>query len=577
MKKLIALFLVALMLVTAAGCASAVSVVSAQIDGDGHLILSMSDGKTLDAGLARGGQGDEGPQGEKGDTGAQGVQGEQGISGLDGVGIKKAAVNDNGHLMLRLTDGTLIDAGYVMGADGADGTNGRDGTDGADGSNGTNGADGLTPYIGENGNWWIGEEDTGVIAKGNDFIYDNRGEGTVLLAYVGNDFDVVIPEKTTEIAEGAFRENKSICSVTIPKNVLSIRDYAFYDCPQLESVNLNEVLYIGDLAFTGCNNLSHIEWNPPIGNSANSEPAVIGNSAFSECWNLKSFPFSDKGFYNIGGSAFESSGLNGTLSFMTSAIGYNAFQGTHISSLDLTLAGLIYPGAFAFCSQLESVSLTLADIWTGEYGRDNNGYYIHMYLDETFKNCQKLKAMSLPQNTSANILVWGNDDPKIVNAAARWTIGDSAFANTALESISLPQTTTWIGENAFDNCSQLSNITLPEGLQSIEANAFTATALTNVTIPSTVIMIGDGAFCNCVSLTAVTVNATTPPSTSIYVNNGMAAYAGFFNGCTGLTDVFVPSASLTQYKNTGTVPLGYTGYIYISIWKIYADIIKPIS
>lgn len=31
-----------------------------------------------------------------------------------------------------------------------------------------NGADGLTPHIGENGNWWIGEIDTGVKARGTD-------------------------------------------------------------------------------------------------------------------------------------------------------------------------------------------------------------------------------------------------------------------------------------------------------------------------------------------------------------------------------------------------------------------------
>lgn len=33
---------------------------------------------------------------------------------------------------------------------------------------GTNGDDGLTPYIGDNGNWWIGDEDTGWSAEGDD-------------------------------------------------------------------------------------------------------------------------------------------------------------------------------------------------------------------------------------------------------------------------------------------------------------------------------------------------------------------------------------------------------------------------
>lgn len=59
----------------------------------------------------------------------------------------------------------------ATGANGADGKDGEDGKDGVDGENGADGApgkDGLTPYIGENGNWWIGDTDTGVKAAGDD-------------------------------------------------------------------------------------------------------------------------------------------------------------------------------------------------------------------------------------------------------------------------------------------------------------------------------------------------------------------------------------------------------------------------
>ena len=51
-----------------------------------------------------------------------------------------------------------------MKASGADGKDGKDGTNGVNGSDGKDGKDGLTPFIGENGNWWIGEKDTGVKA-----------------------------------------------------------------------------------------------------------------------------------------------------------------------------------------------------------------------------------------------------------------------------------------------------------------------------------------------------------------------------------------------------------------------------
>lgn len=54
------------------------------------------------------------------------------------------------------------------GIDGKDGVNGKDGTngkDGIDGKNGIDGKDGSTPFIGNNGNWWIGGADTGVTAR----------------------------------------------------------------------------------------------------------------------------------------------------------------------------------------------------------------------------------------------------------------------------------------------------------------------------------------------------------------------------------------------------------------------------
>lgn len=65
----------------------------------------------------------------------------------------------------------LYDLSVLKGLDSKDGINGKDGADGKDGTNGQNGsdgADGNTPFIGENGNWWIGETDTSVKAAGID-------------------------------------------------------------------------------------------------------------------------------------------------------------------------------------------------------------------------------------------------------------------------------------------------------------------------------------------------------------------------------------------------------------------------
>ena len=82
--------------------------------------------------------GDVGIRGEKGDTGLSGKDGSNGVDGKNGVGISNANINAEGELILTYTNGASINLGRVVGEDG------------------------LTPYIGDNGNWWLGEKDTGV-------------------------------------------------------------------------------------------------------------------------------------------------------------------------------------------------------------------------------------------------------------------------------------------------------------------------------------------------------------------------------------------------------------------------------
>ena len=126
-------------------------------------------------------QGEKGEKGDKGDTGAQGEKGDKGntgAAGADGVGIAKIEkTSSDGNVdtyTITLTNGTTYTFTVTNGTngtdgkDGVDGKDGTNGTNGVDGKDGANGTDGQTPYIGENGNWWIGDTDTGVKAAGND-------------------------------------------------------------------------------------------------------------------------------------------------------------------------------------------------------------------------------------------------------------------------------------------------------------------------------------------------------------------------------------------------------------------------
>lgn len=104
--------------------------------------------------------------------GATGKQGEPGNPGIDGASAYELAqaLGYEGTVEQWLDSLRGKD-----GKDGAPGADGKDGIDGKDGANGINGADGapgkdgedgLTPFIGDNGNWWIGETDTGIHASG---------------------------------------------------------------------------------------------------------------------------------------------------------------------------------------------------------------------------------------------------------------------------------------------------------------------------------------------------------------------------------------------------------------------------
>ena len=101
----------------------------------------------------KGDAGMRGAQGPKGDTGAQGPQGSVGPRGATGPQGPKGDAGAKG------------DKGDT-GDRGPKGDKGDTGPQGPEGSVGPKGEPGNTPYIGQNGNWYIGNTDLGVAASG---------------------------------------------------------------------------------------------------------------------------------------------------------------------------------------------------------------------------------------------------------------------------------------------------------------------------------------------------------------------------------------------------------------------------
>ena len=120
--------------------------------------------------------------------------------------------------------------------------------------------------------------------------------------------------------------------------------------------------------------------------------------------------------------------------------------------------------------------------------------------------------------------------PSQLDGYAVTSIGSSAFEYcTSLNSITIPNSVTSIGESAFYECSSLNSVTIGNSVTSIGDNAFSCTSLKSVTIPNSVTSIGESAFYR-TSLKSITI-----PNSVTYIGK----YA--FNGCTSLTNIYVDS------------------------------------
>jgi hypothetical protein len=155
--------------------AAGVGVKSVAIDENGNLVITLTDDTVHNLGKITGAKGDKGEQGDKGD---KGDKGDAGNNGAAGVGVKDAVVDENGNLIITLTDGTVYNLGNVTGAKDDKGDAGKDGQDGQNGQDGSNGSNGL------NG---TGIQSAHIDADGNLIITFTDGVVTNLGKIVGTD------------------------------------------------------------------------------------------------------------------------------------------------------------------------------------------------------------------------------------------------------------------------------------------------------------------------------------------------------------------------------------------------------
>ena len=305
----------------------------------------------------------------------------------------------------------------------------------------------------------------------------------------------------------SFSDN--IVSVNIEPGVTGIGDYAFFWCDKITSVTIsNSVKSIGLSAFENCNALTSV--NIPDGVES------IGIDAFKNCEALTSV--------NISGSV--------------KSIGEGAFSGCD-ELIKVTMQNgveSIDNFAFSGCKKLTDVTLPDSIKCIGDNAFQDTGLY------------------DLYEHTGWDVCYIGNH-----LIAANQSISGTCTVK--------PETRTIAGR-AFDSCSNLESITIPDSVVSIGNHAFfSCSSLKSITIPKNVTSIGDEVFYNCFDLASINVDSDNPAycseggvlynkekteiirypkekeGTSFAIPNGVTSISvGAFADCSSLTSVTIPDS-----------------------------------
>lgn len=121
------------------------------------------------------------------------------------------------------------------------------------------------------------------------------------------------------------------------------------------------------------------------------------------------------------------------------------------------------------------------------------------------------------------------------------SIGDHAFKNcTNLTNITISDSVTSIGIRVFESCSSLKSLVIPNGVTAINMYTFLhCTDLTSITIPDSITSIGFGAFYDCKKLESFTI-----PSGVTSIGNVA------FCGCNSLSGVIVIPRGVVKIGNS---------------------------
>lgn len=270
---------------------------------------------------------------------------------------------------------------------------------------------------------------------------------------------LTIPEGTSAIGSRAFYSNQRLTSITLPNTVYVLDYEAFAHCPNLESVTLSDVSYkLESNIFAYCTKLETVVIPQSV--------KALGTSMFQGCTSLKTITLPDVStipsyiFYNC--RSLESITIPNTVTYID-----NYAFADCVKLKDIKFSEKLSSiGSYVFQSDSALVSLTLPA-------------HLEKFGQAITRFCPQLEQIKVdPENAyycDIDGVIFSKDKKTLMQ-----------FPAGRKGSYTIPTGTETIGAYAFYQCDSLKQITIPDGLVSLQYYAFGYLPLTELDLPASV-------------------------------------------------------------------------------------------